>query len=230
LIKAIFLDFNGVIIDDEPLQLKAYQQVLADLEIELTSEQYYASMGMDDKAFLRGVFAQAGKPLTDSIMTASIDRKSEIHRSLIEAELPLFPGVVTFIKAAARRYEVCLVSMARRVEIEYVLGRAQLASLFTVIVSAEEVTKHKPDPESFKLAFDKLNDHRRSQRQLPLLARECLAIEDAAQGIEAARAVGMRTVGVTNTVSESVLRAAGADVVTASLADWTVEAVELVFG
>ncbi|HXD29833.1 MAG TPA: HAD family phosphatase [Pyrinomonadaceae bacterium] len=230
MIKAIFLDFNGVIIDDEPLQLKAYQQVLKEQGIELTSEQYYASMGMDDRAFLRGVFARVNKPLTDDVMNASIERKSELHRGLIEDELPLFPGVVTFLKAAARPYQLGLVSMARRVEIDYVLERARLASLFTVLVSAEEVTKHKPDPESFQLAFDKLNEHRRAHRQLPLLSHECLAIEDAAQGVEAARAVGMRTVGITNTVAEAALRGAGADVVTASLADWTVEAVELVFG
>lgn len=229
MISAIFFDFNGVIIDDEPLQLKAYQQVLGEQGIELTSEQYYASMGMDDKAFVRGVFARVNKTLTDAAMKEAIERKSEIHRGLIEDELPLFPGVVTFLKAAARRYQLGLVSMARRVEIDYVLERARLSSLFNVLVSAEEVTRHKPDPESFRLAFDKLNDYRRAARQLPLLPHECLAVEDAAQGIEAARAVGMRTVGVTNTVSETALRGAGADVVTASLADWTIEAVDLVF-
>lgn len=229
MIQAIFFDFNGVIIDDEPLQLKAYQQVLGDLGMELTSEQYYASMGMDDKAFLRTAFARMEKPLTDSVMNEAIERKSEIHRGLIEQELPLFPGVTTFMKAAARRYQLGLVSMARRIEIDYVLERAGLALLLTVLVSAEQVSKHKPDPESFKLAFDKLTNHRSSERKLPLLPHECLAIEDASQGIEAARAVGMRTIGVTNTVSETILRAAGADVVTASLADWTVEAIELVF-
>jgi beta-phosphoglucomutase-like phosphatase (HAD superfamily) len=58
---------------------------------------------------------------------------------------------------------------------------------------------------------------------------ECVAIEDAPPGIEAARAVGMRTIGVTNTVSEAELRAAGADIVTKSLADWTPDAVHYLF-
>jgi beta-phosphoglucomutase-like phosphatase (HAD superfamily) len=64
---------------------------------------------------------------------------------------------------------------------------------------------------------------------LPLLPHECLAIEDSPPGIQSARAAGMRTLGVTNTVSEAALRAAGADVVTASLADWNVDAVTLVY-
>jgi HAD superfamily hydrolase (TIGR01509 family) len=158
-----------------------------------------------------------------------MERKSEVHRRLIEGELPLFPGVVTFLKAAARRYALGLVSMARLVEIEYVLERSRLIKLFQVIVSAEEVTKCKPEPECYKLALAQLNAGRRENRQLPLLPEECLVIEDAAQGIAAGRAARMRTMGVTNTVSESKLRAAGAEVVTSSLADWTVEAVDLVF-
>jgi len=64
---------------------------------------------------------------------------------------------------------------------------------------------------------------------LPVLAKECLAIEDSPPGIESGRGAGMRTLGITNTVSESELRAAGADVVTGSLADWTTDAVKLVY-
>jgi beta-phosphoglucomutase len=229
MIQAIFFDFNGVIIDDEPLQLTAYQEVLAGQGINLTEEQYYESMGMDDKAFLRAAFKRGQKELSAETMQQSIERKSEIHRRLIEAELPLFPGVVTFLKATSRRYQPGLVSMARRIEIEYVLERARPFSLFKVIVSAEEVTHCKPDPECYQLAFAKLNTRRCEERQLPLLPAECLVIEDAAQGIAAGRAAGMRTMGVTNTVAETQLRAAGAEIVTGSLADWTVDAVELVF-
>ena len=73
----------------------------------------------------------------------------------------------------------------------------------------------------------KLNEKRQHERKLPLLPTECLAIEDSPPGIESARAAGMRTLGVTNTVPDDALRAAGAEVVTASLADWTVDAVKL---
>ena len=228
MIHAIFFDFNGVVINDEPLQLKAYQEVLGEQGIDLTAEQYYASMGMDDSAFLHAAFKRAGKDLSQDTMNAAIERKSEIHRRLIGADLPLFPGVVTFLKAASRRYQVGLVSMARQIEIEYVLERAFLKNLFKVIVSAEEVRACKPDPECYRLGLEKLNARRRQERRLPLLPAECLVIEDAAQGITAGRIAGMRTVGVTNTVSDATLRGAGAEVVTASLADWTVETVELV--
>jgi len=228
-VQAILFDFNGVIIDDEPLQLKAYQQVLKQHDIDLTADQYYALMGTDDKAFLRATFARVNRELTDEVMNQAITEKFDLHLAMIDEELPLFPGVETFIKSAARRYNLAVVSMARRPEIDYVLERSHLKASFEVVVSAEQVSNHKPDPEAFQSGFDQLNEFRRSKRQLPLLPDECLVIEDAAQGIQAARTVGMHTLGITNTISEEALRAAGAEVVTASLADWTVEAVELVF-
>ena len=120
--------------------------------------------------------------------------------------------------------------MAERSEIDYVLGVAGLTDLFSLIVSAEPGLKHKPAPDCYQRGLEVLNEKRRSARERPLLANECLAIEDAPPGIEAARAAGMRTLGITNTVSAEQLRAAGAEVVTASLADWTVDAVRHVFG
>jgi beta-phosphoglucomutase-like phosphatase (HAD superfamily) len=74
-----------------------------------------------------------------------------------------------------------------------------------------------------------LNQRRQQERKLPLLAAECLAIEDSPPGIKSAQVAGMRTLGVTNTVGEEELRAAGAEVVTSSLADWTADAVRLVY-
>ena len=65
---------------------------------------------------------------------------------------------------------------------------------------------------------------------MPLLAKECLVIEDAPPGVAAARAAGMRTLAVKTTVDEDRLRAAGADVVSANLADWNTDAVHHVFG
>jgi phosphoglycolate phosphatase/beta-phosphoglucomutase len=228
MIKAIFFDFNGVIIDDETIQMKAYQEVLSGHEIALTEELYFGALGMDDKTFVRSMFEHAKKPLSDTLLAEVLGKKTDLHREMIE-ELPLFPGVLTFLKAAAREFQLGLVSMANLVEVSYVFQRANLSPLFSVIVTAEDASLCKPAPDCYLSGLLKLNEFRQQERQLPLLASECLAIEDSPPGIQSARAAGMRTLGVTNTVSEEALRAAGADVVTKSLADWTVEAVKLVF-
>lgn len=229
MIEAILFDFNGVVINDEHLQLNAYKDVLRTYDIELTEAQYYGALGLDDSRFVSTIFRNAGKELIAGLSDELISAKSEIHRRLIENELPFFPGVLTFLKATSRRFAIGLVSMARRTEIDFVLERARLNDLFSVIISAEDVQECKPDPECYQCALKKLNDKRQLKRLLPLLPGECLVIEDAPPGIRSARGAGMKTLGISNTVTEAELRNAGADVVTTSLFDWTTDAVHRVF-
>jgi phosphoglycolate phosphatase/beta-phosphoglucomutase len=184
---------------------------------------------MDDEMFVRAAFERGKKTLSVDVLGSILEEKTVRHRKLMADELPLFPGVVTFLKATSRHYSLGLVSMATQTEIGYVLDRARLRSLFSVIVSTEDVGVCKPAPDCYRIGLEKLNERRLGERLLPILARECLAIEDSPPGIEAGKGAGMRTLGITNTVSEEQLRAAGAEVVTASLADWTVDAVRHVF-
>jgi beta-phosphoglucomutase len=229
MIKAILFDFNGVIIDDETIQMKAYQEVLQGHEIALTEELYFGALGMDDKTFVRSMFEHAKKPLANPVLEKVLGAKTDLHRQMIEDELPLFPGVLTFLKAAAREFDLGLVSMANKTEVGYVFQRAHLTPLFSVIVTAEDASVCKPAPDCYLAGLTKLNEKRQHERKLPLLASECLGIEDSPPGIQSARAAGMRTLGITNTVSAAALREAGADVVTASLADWTVDAVKRLY-
>ena len=229
MIKAIFFDFNGVIIDDETIQMKAYQQVLRGHDIDLKEEWYFDALGMDDRTFVRAMFDRAKKPLTDQVWQSVLEAKTDAHREAIQDQLPLFPGVLTFLKNTSRHFSLGLVSMANKVEVGYVFQRANLTPLFSVIVTAEDASACKPDPMCYSTGLEKLNARRQHERLLPLLPAECLAIEDSPPGIQSARAAGMRTLGVTNTVSADALRAAGADVVTASLSDWNAEAVNLVY-
>jgi len=126
MIQAIFFDFNGVIIADEPLHMKAYREVLALEGITQTEEEYMSMLGMDDVTFVRTAFERAGKPLSEDMTQAIIAREADAHRKMIEDELPLCPGAVTFVKAASRHFDLGVVSMARREAIDYVLGRARL--------------------------------------------------------------------------------------------------------
>lgn len=229
MIQAILFDFNGVIIDDEALQMKAYQEVLSPYGISLSEAEYYGALGMDDRAFVQAAFERAGKILTNDTRHAVSAAKLMIHRRLLGDDLPLFPGVVTFLKAASRSFSLGLVSMASPEEIRYVFDRARLGPLFSAIVTAEDVDVCKPAPDCYRRGLEKLNEKRSAERLLPLLPAECLVVEDSPPGIQSGRSAGMRTLGVTNTVSETELRVAGAEVVTPNLSDWNVHAVWHVF-
>ena len=229
MIKAIFFDFNGVIIDDEGIQMRAYQEVFRGLDIDLIAEWYLDALGMNDKTFVNYVFDRARKSADAKLVDEVLEKKIELHRGMIEDELPLFPGVLSFLKTTARHFSLGLVSMANNQEIDYVFERARLGPLFSVVITADDVSVCKPAPDCYRAGLKKLNEQRQTERLLPLLASECLAIEDSPPGIQAARVAGMHTLGVSNTVSADALRAVGAEVVTPSLADWTVAAVHNLF-
>lgn len=229
MIRAILFDFNGVIIDDEMLQMKAYQEVFQPYGVPLSEQQYLQALGMDDKTFVRTAFATAKKELSDNDLSVIQDGKTKIHRRLLTDDLPLFHGVKAFLKAAAREFTLGVVSMASRDEIGYVFERAGLHSLFAIVVSSEDVQVCKPAPDCYLKGLEKLNEHRQKTGQATLQASECLAIEDSPPGIASARTAGMRTLAVTNTVTDAQLRSVGAEVVTKDLADWTTDAVKLVF-
>ncbi|HJY29183.1 MAG TPA: HAD family phosphatase, partial [Pyrinomonadaceae bacterium] len=148
MIKAIFFDFNGVIIDDETIQMKAYQEILRGHEIDLTEESYMSALGMDDRTFVKTMFERAKKPLTDPMLETVLDAKTDLHREMI-TELPLFPGVLTFLKATSREFSLGLVSMANKVEVGYVFERANLTPLFSVVVTAEDASVCKPAPDCY---------------------------------------------------------------------------------
>lgn len=229
MIKVILFDFNGVIVNDEPLHMKAYQEVLKSEGIELTEQNYYDSLGMDDRAFVNAAFKRAQKDLTEETFARVIEAKNAAYAGTIADELPLFPGIVDFVKMMHFHFRLGIVSMAQRAEINSILLRADLAGYFSAIVSAEDVTVCKPDKQCFDLAFRQMDEQAAAKDNFPLVREQVLVIEDSPPGIVGAKSAGMKALGVTNTVSADRLRAAGADAVTKNLSDWIPETIELVF-
>ena len=229
MIKAILFDFNGVIIDDEPIQMKAYQEILKKEDIDLTDEDYYSCLGMDDKTFISAAFERSGKKANDDKINEIMVAKSARWREIVADDLPLFEGADNFIRKMAREFTLGIVSMARREEIEYVLDRANLKSCFAAIVSAEDVSACKPNPECYRIGFRQVDAAHTAHSHLPITHNECLVIEDSPPGILAAKRADLKTLGVTNTVSEAEMREAGADSIAKDLNDWMPESVRLVF-
>jgi beta-phosphoglucomutase len=230
MIKAILMDFNGVIINDEPLQMRAYQDVLKREDIELTEADYYSCLGMDDKTFVRAAFSRAGRATDDSKVSELVQAKTAVWNDFVEDNLPVFGGTVDFVRKMEREFHLGLVSMANRHEIDHVLTRLDIADCFTAVISAENVTRCKPDPECYHQGFYLLDAARSARGRNPMVHNECVVIEDSPPGIRAGRAAGMKTLGVTNTVDEKTLREAGAHCVTRSLDDWMPGSIQGVFG
>ena len=229
MIKAILMDFNGVIINDEPLQMQAYQEILKDEGVELTEENYYSSLGMDDRTFINAAFKRAGKECSAERIVEINTAKTARWREIVSKEMPLFEGVEDFIKKMEKDFALGIVSMARREEIEYVLEKTNLRSCFLSIVSADDVSNCKPDPECYLKGFNLIDAARTARGGNPIVHGDCLVIEDSPPGIQAGKSAGLKTLGVTNTVSAKELREAGADSVTKNLDDWMPDSLRRVF-
>ena len=228
-IRAVLMDFNGVIINDEPIQMKAYQDLFNAEGIELTEADYLACGGMDDVTFLKHNYKRVGKDLSDEKIAELKAGKTAGWRKIIDKEIPIFEGVENFVKKASTRFALGIVSMANREEIEYILDKTGLRENFSAIISANDVTECKPSPQAYLEGFRRLDKLRISEGHHPLTHKECLVIEDVPQGIRAGKSAGMPVLAVTNTFDAETLRKAGADAVTQTLADWMPESMVQVF-
>jgi beta-phosphoglucomutase len=189
--QAWIFDFDGVLADSESLHWRALDEVLAPDGCGITWADYQGVyIGFDDRDAIRHAFAERGKPLSAEGLADRIRRKGEAFACLAAAgELRAFPGAVEAVRAAAARGPIALCTGAVPGDITPFLTRVGLLPLFQAIVTAEDVARSKPDPESYALAV----------RRLGLAPADCLAIEDTPAGLVSARGAGCRTLGVAQT-------------------------------
>ena len=229
MIKAILMDFNGVIINDEPIQHAAYREIFKADGIDVTDEDYYSRLGMDDRTFVTSILEANGKEATVDRVGELTRAKTESWRATVEETMPLFEGVEDFIKRMSTELTLGIVSMARREEIDFVLEKTGMAPCFSVVLSADDVTKCKPDPECYRSGFGAIDAYRMSHGHLPMVHEDCVVIEDSPPGIISARTADLHVLGVTNTVNAAELRKAGAGAIARNLNDWMADSFRLVF-
>lgn len=220
--RAVIFDFNGVLVDDEPIHLRLFREVLAEEGITLTAEDYYAHyLGFDDRGCFEAVLRDAGQTPTTSRVVRLITRKSSYYQDLVRREgYPFFPGAVALVRAlTAANVPLGLVSGALRGEIEGALSQENLLECFKVLVTAEDVALGKPDPEGYRRGLDELNATPPLPHRL-LHPHEVVAIEDSPAGIAAARGAGLATLAVAQTYPLAEL--GSADRAVLRLADLTV--------
>jgi HAD superfamily hydrolase (TIGR01509 family) len=182
--KAILFDFNGVIINDEPLHCEALIHTLAEYGIDLDRDTYYREyLGFDDRECFRYSFTRANRPSDPASIAEATERKNAAWERLVKSNMTMVPGAADFVRAAAAEgHHLAIVSGALRREIELVLSRAGLAALFDVVVAAEDVPDCKPDPAGYNQA----------RAAFRVDVADCMVVEDSLPGLKAARAAGLR--------------------------------------
>ena len=210
---AVLFDFDGVIVNSEPLHFLAFHEVLKAEKIELTESEYYQELiGFDDKGAFKHVFERHGRELDPKTFLRVMTRKSEammelIHRRKLEA----LPGAEEFVRSLWRHCPLAIVSGALREEIEVMLEGVALRDCFSVITAAEDVEVGKPDPRGYLLTMKQLAE--KSKRELK--PSGCLIVEDAPKVISRVKTHGFVTLAVTTSYPAENL--ADADAVVSSL-------------
>jgi beta-phosphoglucomutase len=195
MLQAVIFDFNGIIVDDEPIHFRLFQKVLGEEGIVLTEEAYYARyLGFDDRGAFTTAFRESQRLLDDAELDELIARKAVYYQNAIRSQVTIFPGVVNLVAALAEHVPLAVASGALRHEIKTILATAGLLDRFRAIVSAEDVERGKPEPDIFLKALAALNH----PSEEPLQPASCVVIEDSKEGIRGARRAGMKCLAVTN--------------------------------
>lgn len=197
-IKAFLFDFDGVIVDTEPLY---------DEYITLINEKY--ELGIPDLAErVKGVPNQEIiKKYFSHLNPAEIENLAE---EMLQFELnmhfPPIKGAIQFLRyLKGQEYKLGLVTSSQRVKMDRALQNLELANFFDTEVTADRITKGKPDPMCFLLAAEDLG----------VKPEECIVFEDSIHGINAARTANMRVIGVTTSFPHETIK----DLVYATIPD-----------
>ena len=217
MVPTIF-DFNGVLVDDEAVHLAAFREVLRPLGIEVDDAAYADRyLGFDDAGAFRAMLTDAGHSPSDADIARLVEAKKPVYMERIGDALVVFDGAVDIVRRRARHGLVGIVSGALRHEIEHALGVMGVRDEIAFIVSADDTKRCKPDPEGYLLGMALLQERLAAREKL----RNLFVIEDSVAGIQAAKSAFLSCAAVAHTYPADKLRAAGADVVAARLADLT---------
>lgn len=213
MLKAVLFDFNGVIINDEPLHDKLLEQVLIEENLRPKPGEFRElCLGRSDRVCIQELLERRGRVVSESYLDELVTRKAKAYIEQIQSleKLPLYSGIED-VMFKLPNCKFAIVSGALRSEIDLVLERANLRSRFQVIVAGDDLLASKPEPDSYLLAVERLNQ---AFPELQLTARDCLAIEDTFAGIQAAKAANIPVVGVANSYPFHMLQ---------RCANWTVD-------
>jgi len=196
-IRGVIFDMDGVLTDSEPLINAAAIAMFHELGLSVQPDDFLPFVGTGEDRYLGGVAEKYQFPLD---LPAAKRRTYEIYLALVPKKLRAFPGAQAVVQGCRQAgLRVAVASSADRIKIEANLNQIGLPlPQWDAVVAGEEVKAKKPAPDIFLAAAKKLN----------LTPAECVVVEDAVNGVQAAKAAGMRCVAVAQTFAPERLQAA----------------------
>jgi HAD superfamily hydrolase (TIGR01509 family) len=177
--EAILFDFDGVLVDSEPVHCECWQEILKPYGLQLDWKTYCEhGIGAADRLLLARLCQQVSPPVDLERLIAEYPRKRELFQTrMLEREA--FSADVLELIPQLNDYQLAVVTSSGQAEVESILIRAGIREYFRAAVYGGDVKKHKPDPEPYLLALQKLG------------VQKALAVEDSDAGVASATAAGL---------------------------------------
>ena len=225
MLSAVIFDFDGIIVDTEPLHYKAFQDILVPLGLGYSWEEYLRRyIGFDDRDAFRAAYSAVGRVIDDRELRHAIDAKAQAFQKAVASGVEPYPGVIALIRSFAGNLPLALCSGALPSDIHPILKQLGIDGAFNAIVTAADVKASKPDPESYALTVSRLRAVFPGNGIVP---GNCLAIEDTPAGIASASGAGLKVLAVANSYPDESLGGAGK--VVQSLVGIDIEGLRLLF-
>jgi len=183
MIKAVLWDLDGVLVDTGSFHFEAWRELFESEGKEISEEEFRRTFGLRNDAILRDILGD----LPPQKMEDLSRRKEEMFRAKIGGRISPMPGVSALLERLRQaRKRMAVVSSAPRGNVETILCILGIEGFFELIIAEEDASRGKPDPQGYLLAAQRLG----------VKPSECVVIEDAPGGVEAAKRAGMRCLGL----------------------------------
>ncbi|WMW24809.1 HAD family phosphatase [Methanolobus sediminis] len=195
MLKGIVFDSDGVLVNSMPFHAKAWVEVFADYDMEVTEEEIYEIEGSNHVGVINIFFSRAGRTPNPEIYAEILEKKRAHFLENNRAEA--FEGMYECLSSLKNKFKLAVASGADRTIVTSLMDKFY-PGIFDVIISGEDVKNGKPDPEPYEKAIAKLG----------LSKDECLIVENAPLGVESAKNAGVFCVGIPTYLDESKLKEA----------------------
>lgn len=204
---SIIFDMDGVLVDSEPVIEAAAIAGLKEYGVPAKPEDFTPFIGAGEDKYIGGVAEKYGVPYILEMKA----RVYQIYLELVPLKLKVYDGIIELLnKWYGEGVKMALASSADRIKIEANLRVAGInPSLFSAIICGEDVKNKKPSPDIYLMAANRIGTN----------PQQCIVIEDAINGIQAAKAAGMKCVAVATSFQKSLLEKENPDLIYDKISD-----------
>ena len=194
-IQAVLFDFDGTLVDSEPLHYDCWMQAVRPFGGGMDWARYTQQLtGRTDLEAGRILLSEAGHEPTEELIREVLQVKRAAFHDRFCDELSIHSGIKEWIDQSSAHLSLAVVSSSLRSEVEPLLAQAGVLSSLDTVVCGDDVHRHKPDPEPYLLAIERLSGDGKA-----IHPQNCLVFEDSAAGVAAAQAAGMSVFQVSAT-------------------------------